>query len=117
MNYSCNTMYCSNATTSSTQVILVPNMTVKKLVNGGNYGLVLCCGANATANLPVFIQTELGNIPVLCKAGNTLYSSQLNTRMKYILKYGNLNENYTNGQFVLTANVGPRGTVSSTESI
>jgi len=117
MNYSCNTMYCSNATTSSSQVILIPNMVVKKLVDRGDYGLIVCCGASASSNLPVFIQTELGNIPVLTKAGNTLYSSQLRTRMKYIVKYGNLNENYSNGQFVLTANVGPRGTIGSVESI
>lgn len=112
----CNTIYCSNATTTSTGVVLIPNRTIRNLENTKNYGLVLCCGANATANLPVFIQTGIGNIPVLCRYGNTLYANQLNRRVRYPIGYGNQNDNYENGQFVITSCscINPRSTTSTT---
>lgn len=112
----CNTIYCSNATTTSTGVVLIPNRTIRNLENTKNYGLVLCCGANATSNLPVFIQTGIGNIPVLCRYGNTLYANQLNRRVRYPIGYGNQNDNYENGQFVITSCscINPRSTTSTT---
>ena len=110
----CQTMYCSNVTTTETGVILVPNRAVKNLTNAQTYGLVICNGAAATANLPVFIQTAIGNIPVLCKAGNTMYANQLDTRIRYPIIYGNGNENYTNGQFVILSCVNPRSAVAAT---
>lgn len=114
MNCNCKTIYCSNVTTTETGVILVPNNTVKNLVNAETYGLVICNNAAATANLPVFIQTTLGNIPVLCKAGNTMYANQLDTRVKYPIIYGNLNTNYPEGQFVVLSCVCPRSTITAT---
>lgn len=106
-------MYCSSVETTDTEVILIPNREVKNLINAGSYGLVICCGAAATANLPVFIRTALADIPVLCKAGNTMYANQLNTRMRYPIMYGNQNDNYENGQFVITCRVNPKGVVTS----
>ena len=103
-----NTMYCSNATTTSTGVILVPNRDVKTLTNCTCYRLVICCNATATSNLPVFIQTDLGNIPVLCKAGNTMYANQLQKRRNYGIMFGNDNENYEDGQFVIQDRVCPK---------
>lgn len=99
----CNTIICSNANTSGTEVVLIPNRTIKNLENAKNYGLVISCGASANANLPVFIQTGIGNIPVLCKYGNTLYANQLNRRIRYPIGYGNQNANYENGQFIITS--------------
>lgn len=114
MNCSCNTMYCSSAETTQTTVELIPNMDVKTLTNTETYGLVLCCSAAASANLPVFIKTDLGNIPVLCKAGNTVYANQLKTRMRYTIMYGNENDNYTEGQFVIQNCLSPRSAITET---
>lgn len=109
-----NLIYCSSVQTTGTGVILIPNRSVKNLVNGNTYGLVICNSSVATANLPVFIQTEIGNIPVLCKAGNTMYANQLDKRVRYPIIYGNLNTNYENGQFIILSCVSPRSTISST---
>jgi len=106
----CNTIYCSNATTTDTTVVLVPNREIKNLDNCGCYRLVICCNATATANLPVNIQVNGVSIPVLCKAGNTMYANMLQKRKSYAIMYGNDNENYTNGQFVVQDKVCPRAT-------
>lgn len=106
----CNTIYVSNATTSDNAVVLVPNRAIKTLENAGSYRLVICCNATATSNLPVFIQVNGVNIPVLCKAGNTMYANMLQKRVNYGIMYGNDNENYTNGQFVVQDRVCPKST-------
>ena len=106
----CNTIYCSNAETTQTTVVLIPNREIKTLENAGCYRLVICCNATATANLPVFIQVNGVSIPVLCKAGNTMYANQLQKRVNYGIMYGNQNENYANGQFVVQNRVCPRST-------
>ena len=106
----CNTIYVSNATTSDNMVVLIPNRAIKTLENAGCYRLIICCNATATANLPVFIQVNGVNIPVLCKAGNTMYANQLQKRVNYAIMYGNQNENYTNGQFVVQDRVCPKST-------
>ena len=110
----CNTIYCSSATTTDTGVVLIPNRTVNNLTNCGCYRLVICCNATATSNEPVFIQTSLGNIPVLCKAGNTMYASQLQKRKSYAIMYGNDNENYTLGQIVVQDKVCPKPVIATT---
>ena len=104
----CNTIYCSNAITGDDSVTLVPNRAIKTLENTGCYRLVICCNATATANLPVFIQVNGVNIPVLCKAGNTVYANQLQKRKSYAIMYGNGNPDYTNGQFVIQDRICPR---------
>ena len=97
-----NTIICSNLTTTGTGVVLIPNQTVKNLTNLGNYNLICACNIpKATANLPVFVQTSLANIPVLCKYGNTVYANQINKRVSYPILYGNQNSNYAKGQFVI----------------
>lgn len=114
----CNTIYCSNATTTSTGVVLIPNRNIKTLDNTGCYRLVICCNATATNNLPVYIQVNSVNIPVLCKAGNTVYSSQLKKRVNYSIMYGNDNENYVDGQFVIQDRICPKAsTIPSTQTI
>lgn len=112
----CNTIICSNVTTTDTGVILIPNRTIKNLTNTGNYRLVIACNVEASANLPLFIQTTLGNIPVLCKYGNELLANQVNKRVNYPLGYGNQNTNYANGQFVITSCncLNARGTETTT---
>ena len=104
----CNTIYVSNATTTDTTIVLIPNQAIKTLENCGCYRLVICCNATATSNLPVFIQVNDISIPVLCKAGNTMYANQLQKRKNYSIMYGNQNENYVNGQFVVQDRVCPR---------
>lgn len=106
----CNTIYCSNAQTTQTTVNLIPNQEIKTLENAGCYRLIICCNATATSNLPVFINVGDTPIPVLCKAGNTMYANQLKKRVSYSIMYGNQNENYTEGQFVIQDRVCPRST-------
>ena len=106
-----NTIYVSNTTTTATTVVLIPNQEIKTLENAGCYRLVICCNATATANLPVFIQVNGVSVPVLCKAGNTMYANQLQKRVNYGIMYGNQNDNYaTTGQFVVQDRVCPRST-------
>lgn len=118
----CNTIYVSNANTTDDMVVLIPNRTIKTLDNCGCYRLIICCNATATANLPVNIQVNGVNIPVLCKAGNIVYSSQLQKRRNYGIMYGSENPGYTNGQFVIQdricpkANTIPATTTTSTDT-
>ena len=104
----CNTIYVSNATTTDTTVVLIPNREIKTLDNCGCYRLIICCNATATANLPVNIQVNGVSIPVLCKAGNEVYSSQLKKRVNYSIMYGSENLLYTNGQFVIQDRICPK---------
>ena len=107
----CNTIYVSNAITGDDSITLVPNRAIKTLENTGCYRLVICSNAGVTGNLPVNIQVNGVNIPVLCKAGNTVYSSQLRTRVNYSIMYGDENAGYTNGQFVIQNRICPRAAI------
>ena len=105
----CNTIVCSNLTTGTNEVVLIPNTPIKTLRNTGNYRLILATNIpEATSNFPVSIQVGANNIPVLCKAGNTMYANQLLKRVNYSIMYGNQNAGYTNGQFVVQDRVCPR---------
>ena len=112
-------IYISSITTTDTGVVLVPSTTITalKLTDLNKYKLVIACNLRATANLPVYIQTELGNIPLLCKfAGNDIFPDQLKSRYCYTIVYGNNNVLSTIGQFVLQNNVCPtrgRGTTNA----
>lgn len=110
----CNTIYCSSANTTDTTVVLIPNRTIKTLDNTGCYRLVICCNATATSNLPINIQVNGVSIPVLCRAGNTVYSSQLQKRRNYGIMFGSDNELYTNGQFVIQDRLCPKATTIPT---
>ena len=119
----CNTIFVSSVINGDTSITLVPNREIKTLENTGCYRLVICCNAVANANLPVDIQVNGVNIPVLCKAGNVVYSSQLQKRRNYGIMYGNQNPDYTNGQFVIQDRICPRAatipaaTTLNTESL
>lgn len=114
----CNTMCISNVETTGTGVILIPNQEVKTLMNATCYKMIIACNVEATANLPVYIQTALGNIPVLCRFANTLYANQLSKRTMYRIGYGNANDNYDLGQFTMQCNVCPKSeTVEATQTI
>ena len=104
----CNTTYISSVQMTTTNVVLIPNREVKNVVNCGSYKMIICCNVEATSNLPVLIQTSLGDIPVLCKAGNEMYANQLQKRRCYAVMYGNQNTNYDEGQFVVQNCVSPR---------
>ena len=110
-----NTIICSNLTTGTNNVVLIPNQEIKNLINTTNYRLILACNIpEATANYPVFIQFGDVNVPVLCKYGNQVLANQLNRRTIYPIGYGNQNAGYTNGQFVILSccNLNKRGTAS-----
>ena len=97
-----NVIVCSSSITTDTGVILVPNREIKNLINTCNYRLIVACNINApTSNLPIYIQTSLGNVPLLCRYGNTIYANMLNKRVNYCIGYGNENANYTIGQFTI----------------
>jgi len=104
----CDTIYCSNVINEDDMIVLIPNRAIKTLENTGSYRLVICNNAVALSDLPVAIQVNGVNIPVLCKAGNTIYSSQLKKRVNYGIMYGNENTNYINGQFVIQNCIRPR---------
>ena len=104
----CNTIFCSNVETTATTVVLIPNRAIKTLENTGSYRLVICSSAIATSNLPVYIQVNGVSIPVLCKAGNTIYANQLQKRRNYGIMYGDENSEYANGQFVIQDRICPR---------
>ena len=124
MKNSCNctpikTIYISSVTTTDTGVVLVPSTTITalKLADLNKYRLVIACNLRATANLPVYIQTELGNLPLLCKyAGNNIFPDQLISRYCYTVVYGNNRLLSSIGQIVLQNNVCPtrgRGTTGA----
>ena len=100
-----NTMKISSLEMASDSVILIPNREVKNLTNATCYRIIICCNVEASANLPVFVRTNIGDIPVLCRFGNTLYANHLNKRRMYRIGYGNENSNYELGQFVIQGNV------------
>ena len=102
------TMCISSVTMTGTGVVLIPNREVRTLTNATSYRLIIACNVEATENLPVFIQTALGNIPVLCRYSNTLYANQLQKRTMYRIGYGDANDNYTLGQFTMQSNVCPK---------
>ena len=106
-----NTMCISSVNTTTTEVVLIPNREVKTLTNTTCYNLIIACNVEATENLPVFIQTALGDIPVLCRFSNTLYANQLQKRTMYRVGYGDANDNYTLGQFTMQSNVCPRSAI------
>lgn len=113
MSNNCNctpikTILISSITTTDTGVILVPSTTITtaKLVNLNKYKLIIQCNLKATSNLPVYIQTELGNIPLLCRfAANNIFPDQLRNRYCYTIVYGNNTTLSSVGQFVLQNSV------------
>lgn len=111
----CNTIICSNLTTDTDSVVLIPNTPIKNLTNLGNYRLIIACNIpEPTGNFPVEIQVGENNIPVLCKYGNQILANQFNKRVNYPIGYGNENSGYTNGQFVIQSccNLNRRGVKS-----
>ena len=117
MNCDCNTIICSNISMGTDTVVLIPNRTINNVSNTGNYRLILATSIpEATANYPVEIQVGDITVPVLCKYGNQVLANQLNRRVSYPIGYGNQNENYEDGQFViLSCNcLNARGTISTT---
>lgn len=127
MNTNCNctpikTILISNITTTATGVVLIPSTTItaQKLSDLNKYRLIISCNLRATANLPVYIQTAIGNIPLWCRfAGNNIFPDQLRTRKCYTVVYGNNNVLSSIGQFVLQNCVCPtrgRGTGTTAAS-
>ena len=112
-----NLMICGTIEVSDSEVILIPNREVKNLTNTGTYRLIIASNVQASTNLPVVVQTAIGNIPLICKYGNTVYANQLKTRYNYVIGYGSENDNYENGQFVIFNKICPRSVISTAESV
>lgn len=97
-----NTIMVSTTTTEANEIVLIPNTPIKTVTNLATYRLIIACNTpDATANYPVAIQVGENNVPLLCKYGNQILANQLNKRVVYCVGYGNENEGYVNGQFVL----------------
>lgn len=122
MNNNCNctpikTIYISSVTTTASGVVLIPStqITPFKLANLNKYRLIIACNLIANSNLPIYIQTTSGNVPLWCKfAGNNVFPDQLKKRYCYTIVYGNNNVLSSIGQFVLQNCICPtsgRGTV------
>ena len=108
MSCNCNDIYITSISTTATAVVLIPNraITTANLANTDKYNLIIACGLKATDSLPVFIQTSGGNIPLLCKFANPVFSNQLRTRYRYCIGFGNQNTTpYPLGQFVVFNNL------------
>lgn len=102
------TMIITSATTTSTGVIFVPSETItaEDLVNLDKYRMILTCNVRPTANLPIYIQTETGLVPLFCRyAANDIFPDQLKRRYCYTVVYGNNNVYASLGQFVLQNSV------------
>jgi hypothetical protein len=116
------TMVITSATTNSTGVIFVPSETITTddLVNLDKYKMILTCNVRPTANLPIYIQTEAGLVPLFCRyAANDIFPDQLRRRYCYTVVYGNNNVYASLGQFVLQNSVcstDGRGTTGATKS-
>ena len=110
----CNTMYISSVDIQDDMIVLIPNREIKNITNCGTYRLIICCNAVASSNLPVGIQVGDLVIPVLCKAGNTMYANQLEKRKNYEIIYGNDNDNYEEGQIVVQNRVCPKSSLPVT---
>ena len=114
------TIFISSITTTATGVVLVPSTTItaSKLFDLNKYKLIIKCNLRATSNLPIYIQTAIGNIPLWCRfAGNNVFPDQLRSRRCYTIVYGNNNVVSSIGQFVLQNPVCPtrgRGTDATT---
>lgn len=100
----CNEIKITGITTTATGVVLIPARTIinTNLMNTGKYKLIIACGLKSTNSLPIFIQTQSGNVPLLCKFANPVFSNQLRTRKAYCIGFGNRNTTpYPLGQFVV----------------
>ena len=107
-----NTIICSTCEIVDDYVVLIPNRPIKTVSNTGDYRLVIACNINTPeSNYPLAIQIGDNYAPVLCKYGNELLANQVNKRVNYPIGYGDQNDNYMNGQFVILSCrcLNPRG--------
>ena len=98
------TIRIASLTTTDTGVVLVPRTTIAEsdLINAYRYIIIIPCTLTTESVLPIYLQTTLGNIPILCnRTANPVISNQIRKMTNYILTYGNQNALYPSGQFVL----------------
>ena len=80
----------SSIVQNSTGVVLIPSKTLYPLDNCQNVEMIICTSIpSITTILPVFISTSIGNLPVLCRIGNSFMIDQLNSRRCYHMAFGN----------------------------
>ena len=101
------TIFITKYTSTTCSVDLVPSRAVK-LENLGDrckYFLIIGCGLKTSKSAMIRITTDKGEVPLLDKFGNNVYSNQLSTRKRYVVGYGNNNQEYDKGQFILYENL------------
>ena len=101
------TIFITKFEEKSCDILLKPNRKVKRenLGDRCKYSLVIGCGLKVSKNLPLFVETDDGNVPLLDKFGDIVYANQLSTRKRYVLGYGNNNNSYNVGQFIVYNNL------------
>lgn len=101
------TIFITKFEEKSCDILLKPNRKVKRenLGDRCKYFLIIGCGLRVSKNLPLFIETDDGNIPLLDKFGDIVYANQLSTRKRYCIGYGNNNNSYNVGQFIVYDNL------------
>lgn len=101
------TIFITKFEEKSCDILLKPNRTIKRenLGDRCKYFLIIGCGLRTSKNLPLFVETDDGNIPLLDKYGDIVYANQLSTRKRYCLGYGNNNNSYNVGQFIVYDNL------------
>ena len=101
------TIFITKFEEKSCDILLKPNRKVKRenLGDRCKYFLTIGCGLRVSKNLPLFIETDDGNIPLLDKFGDIVYANQLSTRKRYCIGYGNNNNSYNVGQFIVYNNL------------
>ena len=97
------TIFISKIEEGDFDTVLVPNRVVKKANLGDRckYFVVIGCGLQWTKSLPLFIKTDEGAVPLLDKYGNRVFSNQITNRKRYCIGYGNNNDLYEKGQFIM----------------
>lgn len=92
---------CSNIIIKDEKAILIPNRQITDLYNGSIYRIIIACNIPEYYDIPVYLDTTKGEIPILARYANNLYINRLKKRTCYSLWYGNKNDIYKSGQLLM----------------
>ena len=85
----CNTIKVSGFGTTDTEFVILTTGSTVQLTNGYLYNLIVCQRLpSLSVVLPVFIQVNGVNYPLLDRIGNQVMSDQIKTRANYRMFYG-----------------------------
>ena len=80
-----NNLFCDKIEGKNEKAVLILN---NKLEENETGGLIIIRNFNKNINLPVFVKTDSGEIPVIDKEGKNVYLNYLKVRYRYAIKYG-----------------------------